>query len=149
MRHWTFVATLALVGATALGVGGCGSATTSQHGAFAPLSETDPIENSGKRLSGEFLVSSIEDGYRLANSANTPQISWTFDANATLKRQDRSRAEEGSYLINAGNELIIYIEKINGEPLADARAERYLITNESGDTITLKSPSRILTLRRR
>jgi hypothetical protein len=94
-------------------------------------------------------LSAVEDVYRLANTQTPPQTILSFDEKGTLKRQERSRIDEGTYAIGARSELVIYIEKINGEPLTDARIERYMITDESADTITLESRSRKLTFRKR
>ena len=149
MQRWMSVANLSLLGAIALGVASCGTATKTQHGGFARISKADPVEDSGKRLSSDFVLSAVEDTYRLSNTQTPPQTIWSFDEQGTFKRQDRSRIDEGTYLIGARSELVIYIEKINGEPLTDARMELYLLTDESGDAITLQNPSRELTLRKR
>ena len=149
MQRWASVAKLSLLGVVALGIASCGTATKTQQGGFAQVSEADPVEDSGKRLSGDFVLSAVEDVYRFANTQTPPQTILSFDEKGSLKRQERSRIDEGTYLIGAGSELVIYIEKVNGEPLAGARIERYLMTDESGDTITLQSPSRKLTLRKR
>jgi hypothetical protein len=45
--------------------------------------------------------------------------------------------EEGSYLITPKQELVLYIEKVNGEQRAAARAERYQIGEERDDGFTL------------
>ena len=149
MQRWVSIAKLSLLCAVALGAASCGTATKTQQGGFAPVSEADPVEDSGKRLSGDFVLSAVEDAYRVANTQNPPQTILSFDEKGTLKRQDRSRVDQGNYLIGARGELVIYVEKVNGEPLAAAQIERYVITDESGDAITIQSPSRKLTLRKR
>ena len=149
VQRWPSVAKLALVGAVALGAASCGTATKSQQGEFAQVPEADVAEDSGIRLSGDFVLSGVEDAYRVANTQSPPQTILSFDEKGTLKRQERSRIDEGTYLIGARGELVIYIEKVNGEPLTDARIERYLIADESGDTITLQSPSKKLIFRKR
>jgi len=150
MLRWTSVARLSLLGAVALGVASCGGSTKTQQGESAQVFEADPAEDSGKRLSGDYVLSAVEDVYRIANTQqNLPQTILSFDKKGTLKRQERSRIDEGTYLIGARSELVIYIEKVNGEPLTAAQIERYLITDESGDAITIQSPSRKLTFRKR
>src|SRR5436190_7172957 len=133
MLRWTSVARLSLLGAVALGVASCGASTKTQQGESAQVFEAAPAEDSGKRLSGDYVLSTVEDAYRIANMQNPPQTILSFDEKGTLKRQERSRIDEGTYLIGARSELVIYIEKVNGEPLTAAQIERYLITDESGD----------------
>lgn len=149
MQHWRSVARFSLVGAIALGVASCGASTKTQQGGFAQSSEADSVDDSGKRLSGDFTLSSVEDDYRPANTQSSPQTIFTFDEAGAFKRQDRSRVDEGTYFIGAQGELVIYIEKVNGEPLTAARSERYLINDSNVTTITLETPSRKLILRKR
>ena len=148
MRCWKSVAKVFLLGAVALGVVSCGAATQQQQPETSQAS-AEPIEDSGKRLSGEFLLSALEDTYRPKNSSG-PQTVFSFDESGNFKRQDKSRIEEGGYVISTRGELVFYIEKVNGEPLTDARVERYVITDQRDDAITLQSgPSRKLVLRKR
>ena len=149
MQRWASIAKLSLLGAVALGVASCGAPTKTQQAGSAQVSEGDPVEDSGKRLSGDFVLSAVEDAYRIENTQSPPQTILSFDEKGTFKRQERSRIDEGTYLIGTRGELVIYIEKVNGEPLAAAQIERYVITDESGDAITIQSPSRKLILRKR
>lgn len=148
MQRWASVAKLFLLGAVALGVASCGASTKTQQGS-AQVSQADPVEDSGKRLSGDFVLSAVEDAYRVANAQSPPQTILSFDEKGGLKRQERSRIDEGTYLIGARGELVLFIEKVNGEPLAAAQIDRYVITDESVDVITIQSPSQKLTLRKR
>jgi hypothetical protein len=141
------VARMSLVGVLTLGVAACGTTTGRPHEASAEASDPETVDT-GKRLSGYFVVSAAEDGYRINNVQN-PQLTLSFDDKGNLKKQDRSRVEEGTYLIGSEHKLVMYIEKVNGEPLTAARIERYDLSDESGDTITLESPSRKLTLKKR
>ena len=142
--------TLSLIGVVALVVASCGASTHSQQPGQEQFSEAEAVENSGRRLSGEFVLSAVEDAYRAKNSTVQTQAVFSFDDNANFKRQDPSRVEEGAYLIGAQGQLVIYIEKVNGEVLGEARRERYVILDQSDDSITLQSgPSKTLVLRKR
>ena len=127
---------LALLGVVALTAASCGASSQSQRDdpQYAP-----PIEDSGKRLSGDFVVSSLEDSYGTKNAQTQTQTVFSFDESGSLKKQDKSRTEEGSYLITTQSELVIYIEKVNGEPLPAARVERYSMSDHRDDGFTLQS----------
>ena len=150
MRSWIKVRKLVLAGAIALLAGSCGTSTQSRPAAGQQASDIDSIEDSGKRLSGEFVLSAVEDGYRPKNASAPLQVVFSFDENGNFKRQDKSRVEEGAYLIGTRSELVMYIEKINGDLLASARVDRYAIIDQHDDSIRLESsPSKTLVLRKR
>jgi hypothetical protein len=150
MRSWIKVGKLVLAGAVALVAVSCGPSTQSRPAAAQQASDTDSIEDSGKHLSGEFVLSALEDAYRPKNASAPPQAVFSFDENGTFKRQDKSRVEEGTYLIGTRSEFVMYIEKVNGELLGSARVDRYAIIDQRGDSITLQSsPSKTLVLRKR
>jgi hypothetical protein len=73
----------------------------------------------------------------------------SFDGDGHFKRQLDSRIEEGSYLLTTPGEMIVYIEKVNGEPLTAAKAERYRLDEQSEASMTLTSPSRSFLLKRK
>ena len=150
MRSWIKVGKLVLAGAVALLAVSCGTSTQSRPTAAQQASDTDSIEDSGKRLSGEFVLSAVEDAYRPKNASAPLQVVFSFDENGTFKRQDKSRVEEGAYLIGTRSELVMYIEKVNGELLGSARVDRYTIIDQHDDSIRLESsPSKTLVLRKR
>ncbi|MEK6408257.1 MAG: hypothetical protein AABN34_14955 [Acidobacteriota bacterium] len=150
MQCWISVAKLCLLGAVALAVISCGASPQSGQSGAAQSSNGDPVEDSGERLSGDFDLSSLEDAYRAKSVQAQPKTIFSFDDVGNFKRQEKPRIDEGTYLIGAGSELVIYIEKVNGEPLAAARVERYVIAERRRDSITLQSgPSRRLILRKR
>ena len=150
MRSWVTVEKLVLVGAVALLAVSCGTSTQSRPAATQQASDTNSIEDSGKRLSGEFVLSAVEDSYRPKSASAPLQVVFSFDENGNFKRQDKSRLEEGAYLIGTRSELVIYIEKVNGELLGSARVDRYAITDQRDDSIRLESsPSKTLVLRKR
>jgi hypothetical protein len=150
MRSSITVAKLFLAGAVALGALSCGAKTKPEQDGNAQGAEAQPVEDSGKRLAGEFALFSLENAYASNKSQVPPATVFTFDEAGIYKRQDRSRVEEGVYLVGTRNELVIYVEKINGELLPAARVDRYLIVEQSDDAISLESgPSRKLVLKKR
>ena len=150
MRSWVTIEKLVLVGAVALLAVSCGTSTQSRPAGAQQASDTDSIEDSGKRLSGEFVLSAVEDAYRPKNVSAPLQVVFSFDENGNFKRQDKSRVEEGSYLIGTRSEFVLYIEKVNGELLGSARVDRYTIIDQRDDSIRLESsPSKKLVLRKR
>jgi hypothetical protein len=150
MRSWVTVEKLVLAGAIALLAGSCGTSTQSRPAGAQQASDIDSIEDSGKRLSGEFVLSAVEDAYRPKNASAPLQVVFSFDENGSFKRQDKSRVEEGAYLIGTRSDFVMYIEKVNGELLGSARVDRYTIIDQRDDSITLESsPSKTLVLRKR
>lgn len=150
MRLWKTVARVLLVAALSILIASCGFSRQSGSTASNPPSESPSIESSGRMLSGDFVVSQVDDVYRANTNPAQVQVSYSFDESGNFKRQSKSRFEEGVYLISTQGELVFYIEKINGEPLTEARIDRYSIIEEGSDSITLGSgPSRRLVLKRR
>lgn len=150
MWRWKLIAKVTVLEAVALVMVSCGAATQPQSAPSPSADDPDQIENSGKRVSGDFVVSAIEDVYREKNSRPQQQTVFSFDENGNFKRQDKSRVEEGAYMINTRGELMIYIDKVNGEALTSARIERYLVIVQRDDAMTLQNgPSTKLSLRRR
>ncbi len=139
-----------MLGVVALVVASCGASTQSRPPGAQQPSDAEPVEDSGKHLSGEFVLSAIEDAYRPKNASAPLQAVFSFDENGSFKRQDKSRVEEGAYLIGTRSELVMYIEKVNGELLGTARVDRYAIIDQRDGSITLQSgPSKKLVLRKR
>lgn len=149
MRSRIKLAKLALTGVAALLIVSCGANTQSERRGESRDSDAQPID-SGRRLSGEFLLISIQDSYAAAKSHGAPETVLSFDESGAFKKQDKSRSEEGVYLITTRGELVTYIERVNGEMLPAARVDLYLILDQNGDSITLQSGrSRTLVLRKR
>lgn len=124
----------------------CGASSRSTgSNASDPLGE---LEDSGKRIAGDF-VASMDDAYRARGSGSQRQAMLSFDGDGNFKRQLDSRIEEGSYLITTTGELIVYIEKVNGEPLTAAKAERYRLDEQSEASMTLTGPARSFLLKRK
>jgi len=124
----------------------CGASSRSTgSNASDPLSE---FEDSGKRIAGDFIAS-IDDSYRARGSGPQRQATLSFDGDGHFKRQLDSRIDEGSYLITTTGEMIVYIEKVNDEPLTAARAERYRIDEQTEASMTLTGPARSFLLKRK
>ncbi len=103
--------------------------------------------NRGRRQRNRLLISIH---LRIPASVFPLQVLFSFDENGNFKRQDKSRVEEGAYLIGTRGEFVMYIEKINGELLGAARVDHYAIIDQRDDSITLESsPSKKLVLRKR
>lgn len=124
----------------------CGASSRSTgSNASDPLGE---VEDSGKRIAGDFIAS-VEDAYRGSGSGLQGKAMISFDGDGHFNRQLDSRIEEGSYLITTTGEMIVYIEKINGEPLTAARVERYRLNEQSEASMTLTGPARSFLLKRK
>ena len=122
----------------------CGAASSSHHIDETTSPNFEAVENSGKTLSGDFVLSAVDNEYKVKGSPLS-QRSLSFDAAGNFKRQDRLRVEEGAYLIGPHNELVLYIDKVNGDLLTSAHVERFLIVAQSDDSITLQNtPSETL-----
>lgn len=148
MRRIRSTARLLFLGSLALTALSCGASAPSRDSGSGQSREVEAVENSGKRISGEFVLISLEDSFRQDNPQS--QATFNFDEDGDFKRQDRSRLEEGTYLISVQNELMLYVEKMNGEPLPAARLERYQIADQSDTGFTLQEgPTRKLVLRKR
>ena len=126
----------------------CAASRSSQHTGSSGARDAGEIEDSGKRLAGDFTTNIVEDAYRAKPPAQAETV-FSFDENGNFKRQEKSRVEEGGYVIGVNGELVIYIEKINGEQLPAARVERYLISDQSETDLALVTGSRKLALRKR
>ena len=109
------------------------------------------IEDSGKRLSGDFDVKSVEDDYAKKTAQGAVRTTFRFreDGTFTIERS-RSSVEEGAYIIGNQGELVLYIEKVGGDLRSDARVVRYLMSDQSDDSVKLQSsPSAVLVLQKR
>jgi hypothetical protein len=63
---------------------------------------------------------------------------FSFDENGNVKKRDRAGSEEGSYVISTQRQLVIYVEKVNGEPLSAAKVEAYAMSDQSDNGFTLQ-----------
>ena len=127
-----------MIGVASLIQVSCGAASSSHHDDETTSTNAELVENSGKTLSGDFVLSAVDNEYKV-KGAQLAQRSLSFDEAGNFKRQDRLRVEEGAYLIGPHNELVLYIDKVNGDLLASAHVERFLIVAQSDDSVTLQN----------
>jgi hypothetical protein len=148
LLHFVLCTALALLAAACRNV----QPQTSDDGLHSQSAES--IEDSGRRLAGDFVVQSLADDY-VANSVQAaPRWAFSFKDNGTFRSERESRGatriEEGSYVISAQSELVLYIEAVAGEALTDARVERYKIEAQSDAELRLRrNGSATLVLRRK
>src|SRR5262245_30733563 len=107
---------LGLGAALALSMLACRDARPQTSEAGRPSPGDESVEDSGRRLTGDFVVQSLTDAYA-ANSLQAAPL-WTFsfkeDGSFRSERQLRGavRVEQGSYLISLQRVLILYIETV-------------------------------------
>jgi hypothetical protein len=116
----------------------CGTSIQSRGTGASPSANESGVEDSGRHLAGAYDLAFREDPYRRDSQAH---IAFTFDDNGTFTRDDLSRIEEGSYLITNDRELVLYVEKVNGEQRPAATVELYQISGERDDSFTLRGGS--------
>ncbi len=118
-------------------------------------SETLSVEDTGKRLSGDYDVKTFEDDYakKTAQGARLTTFRFREDGSFTIERELRdsvSSIEEGAYVIGKQGELVLYVEKAGGEVRSEARVVRYLMSDQSDNSMKLQSsPSAVLILQKR
>jgi hypothetical protein len=104
--------------------------------------DAETFEDSGRRLAGDFVVRPLADDYRAGAVQDGPPSAFSFKEDGTFRGERNSggaaRAEEGSYLISAAGEIVLYVEAGNGERLSGARVERYKIEAESESELRLR-----------
>lgn len=140
MRRFSLFISLFVVTCLAFVTFSCGASHQSRQTSPARSTEDGGVEDSGKRLAGQFVLISVEDQYR--HDVDHPQqVDLSFDREGTFKRQDKSRIEEGSYLITPKQDLLLYVERVNGEQRTAAKVERYQIADEREEGFTLQEGS--------
>lgn len=114
----------------------------------------ESFEDSGRHLSGDFVVESFSDDYLVKAVQEGTQSAFSFKDDGTFRSERKSRGvmrvEEGSYLITAQDEIVLYIETGGGEKLSAARLELYKIETQSEAELRLRqNASTTLMLRRK
>jgi hypothetical protein len=133
----------------------CGAVHREAEPDSAQPSNAVSVEDSGKRLSGDYDVKAVEDDYakKTAQGARRTTFRFREDGSFVIERELRdsvSSIEEGSYVIGKQGELVLYIEKAGGDLRSEARVMRYLMSDQSDDSMKLRSnPSAVLTLQKR
>ena len=157
MRSESYNISLALVGILALFCSACSRADNAdqdQQAGVPGVSQPYAVEDSGKRLAGEFVFQIVEDSYAPKDGANSQTRVFTFDEDGSFKVEkfihSTATVEEGSYLIDKQDELVLYYDKVSGALLESARPERYNIISQTDVLLRLQqSPTRSFVLRKR
>jgi hypothetical protein len=114
--------------------------------------ESQPVQNSGRTLSGNYVLKSLDDDYTSKDRASRPALVYTFDKEGRFKREERSGGRlivhvEGSYVIGTKGELIFYVERVGDDQVTAAVAERYELDEQPDGSLKLRqSPGATLTL---
>jgi hypothetical protein len=114
----------------------------------------ESFEDSGRRLSGDFVVESFSDDYLVKAVQDGTPSAFSFKDDGTFRSERKSRGvgsiEGGSYLITVHDEIVLYIETGGGERLSTARLELYKIEAQSEAELRLRqNASTTLLLRRK
>lgn len=118
-------------------------------------SEALSVEDTGERLSGDYDVKTVEDDYAKKSAQGARRTTFRFreDGSFTIERELRdsvSSIEEGAYVIGKQGELVLYVEKTGGDLRSEARVVRYLMSDQSDNSMKLQSsPSAALILQKR
>lgn len=106
------------------------------------LIDSEPVEDSGRRLAGNFVAQSLTDDYAANSVQAAPLWAFSFKEDGSFRSERPSRGavrvEQGSYLISPRGELVLYIEAAGGDALTEARLERYKIEGESDTELKLR-----------
>jgi hypothetical protein len=155
MRAAAFMLSLSVFGIVALACGSCRGASRGEQRGLLQSSDTQSVEDSGERISGEFVVKGIEDDYSNKDLQGQAVTTFRFEESSEFKVGRESGGsvlsiEEGTYVVSIRDELVLYVEKVGGGLLAEARTKRYLIVERTADRIKLRSsPSTVLVLEKK
>lgn len=155
MRAGAFLFKLSILGLIALACSSCRGASREEQGELLQSSESSSIEDSGKRISGDFVLKSVEDNYANKSLQGKPVSTFRFEESGAFKIERELggtilSVEEGTYIIGSQNELALYVEKVGGELLSEARIRLYNIAEQSAGGMRLQSnPSLTLVLEKR
>jgi hypothetical protein len=154
MRAARLLVKLSVVGLVALACASCRSGLRGEQGGSLQSSEVLTVEDSGKRISGDFVLKAIEDDYGKKSLQGKPASTFRFEEGGAFKIEREggtaSSAEDGTYIIGTRNELVLYVEKIGGELLSGARVYHYIIVDQGDDRLKLQAnPSATLVLQKK
>ncbi|MGA9771430.1 MAG: hypothetical protein WBV94_20525 [Blastocatellia bacterium] len=96
-------------------------------------------------------MKSVDDEYAKKSAQGAARTTFRFreDGGFAIERESRA-VEEGAYIIGKQNELVLYIEKAGGEFRGEARIMRYLMTDQTDDSMNLRSsPTAVMVLKKR
>jgi hypothetical protein len=114
----------------------------------------ESIEDSGRRLSGDYAVGSTTDEYTASAVQAAPRWSFRFKEDGSFQSEREAggmmRIETGSYLISAQGALILFVETVGGNALSEARPESYQIEAQGDSELRLRrNGSMVLVLRKK
>jgi hypothetical protein len=114
----------------------------------------EAIEDSGRRLSGDYAVRSMTDDYTAGAVQAPPRGSFSFKEDGSFQSEREAggaaRVETGSYLISAQGALVLFVETAGGNPLSEARQESYQIESQGDSELRLRrGGSTVLVLRKK
>jgi hypothetical protein len=106
--------------------------------------QSQPVDNSGKRLTGTYAMKVTGDEYSKGTGRDVAIL--TFDESGGFRREKRvaevaEATEEGGYVIGTRGELALFIEKVGGELLEASRPERYSIIEQTASRLMLQAGS--------
>ena len=111
---------------------------------LAGASQPESFADSGKRLSGEFVLQVVTDLYAPVESSEDDTRVFTFDEGGNFKVErfagEAATVEEGAYLIDDRGGLVLYFDKAGGALLESARRERYNIISQTELVLRLEQP---------
>jgi hypothetical protein len=104
--------------------------------------ESQPVQNSGRTLSGNYVLKSLDDDYTPKDRASRPAMVYTFDKEGGFKLEERSGVRlikhvEGSYVIGTKGEMMLYVERVGDDQMAAAVAERYELDEQPDGSLKL------------
>jgi hypothetical protein len=135
-------------------VASCGTARPQSDDVGWVASTGESIEDSSRRLSGDYVVRTITDDYTASAVQASPRWSFSFKDDGSFQSERETggvgRVDTGSYLISTKGALVLFIETVGGNPLSEARTEIYQIDSQSEAELRLKrNGSMALVLRKK
>ena len=108
--------------------------------------EAPPVENSGKTLSGAYILKSLDDQYASKDRGALPALLYSFEKDGQFKREESSQGRllsrvEGTYVIGTRGELVLYVEKVGDDQVAAALPERYKLEEQPDGSLKLQQAS--------
>ncbi|HJQ27415.1 MAG TPA: hypothetical protein VKA60_26255 [Blastocatellia bacterium] len=136
LLHLTLYAALAFVAAA------CRNAKPQTSEDQLRAGSAEAVEDSGRRLAGDFVVQALADDYGSKPVQAAPRWTFSLKEDGSFRSErilgSTTRAEAGSYLISVQGELVFYIETVGGETLSEAHVEHYRIEAQSESELKLR-----------
>jgi hypothetical protein len=111
MRGPALLIKSSLVALLTLAFVSCGASRPDPDRGSLRQSEAELVEDSGKRISGEYYLQSVEDDYSAKSAQGEAQTTFSFreDGTFAIERESRGRpsgVDEGTYVISSRGELV-------------------------------------------